>query len=93
MLKKTDSPALVPAKKKEQPLDEMTKMMKDLKLSQAEVQKKMNEELAYLKSIFTKNPPTPQQAAPYYSLREHGNREYPIANQGTSRIRGCYWDE
>lgn len=55
-------------------MDEMTKMM-DLKLSQAKVQREMNEELAYLKDVFTKH--LPQPAASYYSPRGYCNGEYP----------------
>ena len=51
----------------------------------------MNEELAHLKHVFMKNPPTPQQVAPYYSPREYGNREYS-GPATTSRTKGCCWD-
>ena len=39
-----------------QMLDEVTSMMKELKLSQAEATKKLNEELVFLRDVFTKTP-------------------------------------
>jgi len=70
-----------------QTLNEVTSMMKQLKLSQVEATKKLNEELAFLRDVFTKTPPK----GPYYSPKQYGNREYPPAATANP-IRGCYWD-
>jgi len=72
-----------------QTLDEVTSMMKKLKLSQVEATKKLNEESAFLRDVFTKTPPK----SPYYSPKQYGNREYPPTVTATANpIRGCYWD-
>jgi len=77
-------------------LDEVTKIMKDLQLSQVEGQKRFENELAFLRDVFTKVPltATAHAPAPYYPPRQYGKREYP-PNQSAqmNRIRGCYWDE
>jgi len=47
----------------------------------------LNEELAFLRDVFTKTPPK----GPHYSPKQYGNREYlPAAT--ANPIRGCYWD-
>ena len=70
-------------------LDEVTSIMKELKLSQAEATKKLNDELAFLRDVFTKTPPK----GPNYSMKQFGNREYPpTAMAAVNPIRGCYWD-
>jgi len=75
------------------PLDEVTKMMKYLQLSQVEAQKRFDNELAFLRDVFNKVPPpaTVDATTPYYPPRQYGNREY-LPNQGAqmNRIRGCY---
>ena len=50
------------------PLDEVTKMMQDLQLSQVEAQKRFDNELALLREVFTIVPPpaTGPAPAPYY---------------------------
>jgi len=77
------------------PLDEVTKMMKDFQLSQVEAQKRFENELAFLRDVFTKvlPPASAHTPAPYYPPRQCGNREYP-RNQGSqmNHIRDCYWD-
>ena len=76
------------ANKKPEALDEVTKMMKDLQLSQLEAQKKLDEELALLRETYPIRP-----NKPYYSPRQYGNREYPPNPAMTGRtIRGCFWD-
>jgi len=70
-----------------QTLDEVTSMMKELQLSQVEATKKLNEELAFLRDVFTKTPPK----GPYYWPKQYGNREYPPAAMANP-IRGCHWD-
>jgi len=76
-------------------LDEVTNMMKDLQLSQVEAQKRFENELAFLRDVFTKVPPPAAAHAPalYYPPHQFGNRGY-LPNQGAqmNRIRGCHWD-
>jgi len=69
-------------------LDEVTQMMKDLQLSQLEAQRKLDEELAFLRDAFTKSP----RQNPYYSPRQYGNRDYLPTPAMLNGIRGCYWD-
>jgi len=45
-------------------LDEVTKMIKDLQLSQVEAQKRFDNELAFLRDVFTKVPPPATAHAP-----------------------------
>jgi len=53
------------------PLDEVTKIMKDLQLSQVEAQKRFENELAFLRDVFPKVPPpaTAHASALYYPPR------------------------
>jgi len=53
------------------PLDKVTKMMKDLQISQVEAQKRFENELAFLRDVFTKVPLpiTIHTPAPYYPPR------------------------
>jgi len=53
------------------PVDEVTKMMKDLQLSQVEAQERFENELPFLRDVFTKVPPpvTAHAPAPYYPPR------------------------
>jgi len=77
------------------PLDKVTKMMKDLQLSQIEAQKRFENELAFLRDVFTKvtSPATAYAPAPYYSPYQYGNRDYPPKKDAQMNcIRGCYWD-
>ena len=71
-------------RKKPKDLDSVTHLMKDLRLSQAEAQKKLEEYLVFIRDVFTKLvssiPRTPLQPgtyAPYYSPNQYGNKEYP----------------
>jgi len=77
------------------PLDQVTKLMKDLQLSQVEAQKRFENELVFLRDVFTKVPPPTTAHAPalYYPPRQYGNRQYqPNQDSQINRIRGCYWD-
>jgi len=58
------------------PLDKVTNMMKDLQLRQVEAQKRFENELGFLRDVFTKVPPpaTAHAPAPYYPQRQYGNR-------------------
>jgi len=74
------------ANKKPEVLDEVTKMMKDLQLSQQEAQRKLDEELVLLRETYQTRP-----NKPYYSPRQYGNREYPPNPAMSGRtIRGCF---
>jgi len=73
------SPTLLSRGRSGGPLDEVTKMMKDLQLSQVEAQKRFENELAFLRDVFTKVSPsaTAHAPAPYYPPCQYRNREYP----------------
>ena len=74
--------------------------MKELRLSQAEVQKRLEEQMVFMRDVFTKlvssMPQTPLQPptnASYYSPNQYGNREYPPSPEANrTNVRGCYWN-
>ena len=76
--------------KKPEDLDSVTQLMKELRLSQAEAQKRQEEQIVFMRDVFTKSvssmPQTPLQPwtnAPYYSPNQYGNREYPLSPGAT----------
>ena len=74
--------------------------MKDLRLSQAEAQKRLEEQMAVMRDVHTKSvssmpqtPLQPRRNVPYYSSNQYGNREYPSSpGANKTNVRGCYWD-
>lgn len=84
----------VPGRRKVEELDDVTQLMKELKLSQLEAQKRHDEQISFMRDVFMKSAPSPfaQQAPPYYSPNQYGNREYPPSPGNKTNIRGCYWD-
>jgi len=75
---------------KPESMDEVTKIMKELQIRQLEAQKRMDEELALMREAYKM-----QKPSPYYSPRQHGNREYPPPPQNQTqwnRVQGCFWD-
>ena len=79
--------------KKPEVLDEVTKMMKDLHLSQQEAQWKLDEELALLRERYQTQPYQTRPNKPYYSPRQYSNSEYPpnLVMSGRT-IREYFWD-
>jgi len=71
------SPTLLSRGRSGGPLVEVTKMMKNLQLSQVEAQKTFENELAFLRDVFTKVPPPTSAHAPatYYPPRLHQQRK------------------
>ena len=78
----------------------VTQLMKELRLSQAEAQKRLEEQTVFMRDVFTKSvssmPQTPLQPrtnVSSYSPNQYGNREYP-PSPGSNRtnVRGCDWD-
>ena len=73
--------------KKPEVLDEVTKMMTDLQLSQLEVQQKLDKELVLLRETCQIRP-----NKYYYSPTECGNREYPPNPAMSGRtIQVSFW--
>jgi hypothetical protein len=90
-IEKSAEPIRLPRKGKAEELDSVTELMRELKLSQLEAQRKVDEQLSFMRDVFTKMAPAPSAPAPYYSPNQYGNREYPPAGNRTN-VRGCYWD-
>ena len=92
-IEKPTEPTRLPRKGKAEDLDNVTELMRKLKLSQLEAQRKVEEKLSFMRDVFTKMTPAPAPAAPapYYSPNQYGNRDYPPAGNRTN-VRGCNWD-
>ena len=84
--------------KKPEDLDSVTQLMKELRLSQAEAQKRLEGLMVFMRDVFTKSvssmpqiPIQPWTNAPYYSPNQCGNREYPPSpGANTTNVRGRY---
>ena len=79
----TRAPDHIERKKPEDP-DSVTQLMIELRLSQAEAQKRLEEQMVFMRDVFTKSvssmpqtPLQPRRNAPSYSPNQYGNREYP----------------
>ena len=78
---------------KKNEVDDLASMMKDLRIYQLEAQRKMEEQLAQLKTASNTNTGEKKsglspKAAPYVPPNQYGNRQWPQP----PILRGCYWD-
>ena len=70
----------------------MTHLMMEFRLRQVEVQKGHDEQMLFIKDVFTKSVASIPQPV-YVAPNQYGNREYPPL-QGAYRtnLKGWYWD-
>ena len=91
LLEKPAEKPLVHTKgRKIEELEDVMQLMKELKLSQMDAQQRMDDQISFMRDIFTKTSPLPVAPTPYYSPNQYGNREYPPALGNHTNVRGCY---
>ena len=85
-------PERIIERRKPEDLDTVTQLMKKLRLSQAEAQKRLNEEMLVMRDVFAKSVAAIPQPV-YVVPNQYGNREYPPPQvEYKTNTKGCYWD-
>ena len=79
-------------RRKPEDLGSVTQHMKELRLSQVEAQKRLDEKMLFMRDVFTKSVSAIPQLM-YVAPNQYGNREHPPP-QGRykTNLKGCYWD-
>ena len=83
-------PERIIERRKPEDLDTMTQLMKELRLSQTEAQQRLDEQMLFMRDVFTKSMAAIPQPV-YVTPNQYGNREYPPPQAGyKTNLKGCY---
>ena len=79
-------------RRKPKDLDTVTQLLKELTLSQVEGLNSLDEQMLFMRDVFTKSVAAIPQPV-YVALNQYGNREYPPPQGGyKTNLKEFYWD-
>ena len=85
-------PERIIERSKPKDLDNVTQLVKELRLTQVEAQKMLDEQMLFMRDVFTKSVAAIPQPV-YVAPNQYGNWEYPPPKVGyKTNLKGCYWD-
>ena len=86
------APKRIIEKTKPEDVDSVIQLMKELRLSQMEAQKRLDEQMLLMRHVCTKSVAAIPQLM-YVAPNQYGNWEYPLLKGGyKTNLKGCYWD-